>query len=533
MSDNTPVYLKPNVIAEPLVTQWYAWTHLISPATAAMNIANRHLSIMGSYVQAPHVHAAAVKNPDMLGGPFMDYGGRNRVEDVRTLVDRVHSEQSHMLEFAAGIKQLEEMLEEKAKGYSLEPLYAEVPDVLKGYVELFYDLRDQPTYRVLEPLLYESPYYDRSFQSICLSLVEDDSDRPFSLSTPRFGDEGGYHLQIPFEHAGIDAMFRMKKEPKPLGWIREQMGITNGNSEAFGEFFTENAPEPYEPYTGDALRMRYFGHACLLIETRDVSILIDPVISYEYHSDLPRYTYADLPEKVDYVVITHNHQDHILLETMLQLRHKVGTFVVPRNGTGALQDPSLKLCLHRLGFDNVAELDEMESLEIDGGSIRSLPFFGEHADLAIRTKSAFLVTLGDSTMAFAADSCNIDPYLYRHVHRIVGNIDVLFLGMECDGAPLSWLYGPLISRPLERKKDHSRRLAGSNYERAIDLVERFGCKEAYVYAMGMEPWLNYIMAKKYTDDSNPIIASKKMIEACREKGVLADLLYGEREFLRR
>jgi len=62
--------------------------------------------------------------------------------------------------------------------------------------------------------------------------------------------------------------------------------------------------------------------------------------------------------------------------------------------------------------------------------------------------------------------------------------------MECDGAPLSWLYGPLITRPIDRKVDHSRRLSGSNYERGIDIVNRFRCKEAYVYAMGMEPWLN-------------------------------------------
>ena len=32
------MYLKPNVVMEPLVDNWYAWSHLISPATAAMNI---------------------------------------------------------------------------------------------------------------------------------------------------------------------------------------------------------------------------------------------------------------------------------------------------------------------------------------------------------------------------------------------------------------------------------------------------------------------------------------------------------------
>jgi hypothetical protein len=79
--------------------------------------------------------------------------------------------------------------------------------------------------------------------------------------------------------------------------------------------------------------------------------------------------------------------------------------------------------------------------------------------------------------------------------------------------------------------DQSRRLAGSNYERGIDIVDRFRCKEAYVYAMGQEPWLNYIMSVKYTDQSNPIVASNKLLEHCRNRGLHAERLFGEKEIL--
>jgi hypothetical protein len=103
--------------------------------------------------------------------------------------------------------------------------------------------------------------------------------------------------------------------------------------------------------------------------------------------------------------------------------------------------------------------------------------------------------------------------------------------MECDGAPLSWLYGPLLTQRLERSKDHSRRLAGSNYERAIAIVEQFRCKEVYVYAMGQEPWLNYVMGIKYTEKSNPIIQSNRLIETCQARGVIAERLFGEKEIL--
>ena len=85
MSDEL-MYLKSNVVMEPLFDSWYAWTHLISPATAARNVAKRHVPIMRSYLQAPQVHAAAIRNPKMRGGPFMDYG-EDRTPEVRELLD--------------------------------------------------------------------------------------------------------------------------------------------------------------------------------------------------------------------------------------------------------------------------------------------------------------------------------------------------------------------------------------------------------------------------------------------------------------
>jgi len=82
----------------------------------------------------------------------------------------------------------------------------------------------------------------------------------------------------------------------------------------------------------------------------------------------------------------------------------------------------------------------------------------------------------------------MSPEVYRHVHDDVGDVDALFVGMECDGAPMSWIYGPLLTQKLERQKDLSA-LAGPNYERALSIVEQFRCKEVR-YALGQEPWLN-------------------------------------------
>lgn len=522
-------YLRSNVIAEPLVDSWYAWAHLIPPATAARNLTERHLRIMESYIESPETHEAAVRNPALRGGPFMDFG-RQRVEEVKQLRDRTLRERTELVSLSRSIAELDAMLGENARGYSLEPLYSKVPACLQGYVELVYDLNNQVSFRLIEPLLYKSGFYERSMQSVMLSEITGD-DRPFVLSTPRLEKGDAVHLQVPFASQALDALFRMKHEALPVESMREMLQLDDADIERFDSFLTTEKPKPYTKYEGLGARWRYFGHACILLETQGISVLLDPVLSYTYENDVSRYTYDDLPEVIDYVLITHNHQDHILFETLLQLRHRIRNIVVPRNGGGALQDPSLKLLLKQCGFPNVIEVSEMEEIPFDRGSITAVPFLGEHGDLNVLTKSAYLLRVDQHSLLFAADSCNISPQVYEHIHKEIGDVDALFVGMECDGAPVSWIYGPLVTQRIERPKDHSRRLAGSNYERALAIVSQLRCKEVYVYAMGQEPWLNYIMSIKYTEKSNPITHSNHLIEDCRTRGIIAERLFGEKEIL--
>jgi L-ascorbate metabolism protein UlaG (beta-lactamase superfamily) len=522
-------YLRPNVQVEPLFGQWYVWPHLIPPATASRNVTERHFKIMDSYISAPILHANAVKNPKMLGGPFIDYGGK-RVDEIRDLRQRTKEQMAPLLRLSAAISELDDSLRLNAKGFSLQPLYPSVPDILRGYVELGYDLNNYPSFRILEPLMYRSEYYDRSAQSLMLSVTTGD-DRPFVLSTPRLEDQRSIHLRVAYDDELVDRLFRSKT--CPMSWS-EILAIFDGHGvseEALQRLFSEEPPRTYAFYTGRGVRWRYFGHACILIESGGQSILFDPVLSYTYESNISRYTYEDLPNHIDYVVITHNHQDHILFETLLQLRHRIRCIVVPRNGGGSLHDPSVKLMLEAVGFRNIVELSEMAELEIEGGRIIGLPFLGEHSDLTIRTKLMYLVKIGRHSLMFAADSCNIEPTLYEHVQKQTGNVDALFLGMECDGAPLSWLYGPLLTQKLPRAMDESRRLSGSNYDQGIDLVNRFSCKEVYVYAMGQEPWLNHVMSIKYTAESRPITESNRLIEDCQKRGICAERLFGEKEIL--
>lgn len=521
-------YLKPNVVIEPLVDKWFAWSHLISPTTAAFNIKERHLKIMNSYISAPQIHAAAVKNPSMLGGPFMDLG-KPRVKEIQALRETTLHKQKELLELADAIREVQKMLDEHEKGYSLEALYEKIPEALSGYVELVYDLDHNPSIRFYEPLLYNSKFYKPESQSFALWLTNND-ERPFVLSTPRLESEDVIHVDVPFNHEAVDLLSQMKRNSGDTAHLRKLLNIPDEKVELFDSFFTDQVPKPYAPYTGDKVRMRYFGHACVLVETEEVSILVDPVVSYYgYPHGVERFSDMDLPEEIDYVLLTHNHQDHILFETLIPLRHRVKNFVVPKTTSGALQDPNVKLMLNAIGFDNVLEVGDLEQLTFEDCTITGLPFIGEHADLNIQSKLCHHVNFGEFSMLFLADSCNVDAKLYQHVQKMIGDIDVILLGMECEGAPLSWLYGPLSRKEISREADRSRTLSGSNFERGKNLVDVFNPKEVYVYAMGMEPWIEFISSKRYTDEDHPIIQSNMLVDYCRNNGLTAERLYGEKE----
>ena len=105
----------------------------------------------------------------------------------------------------------------------------------------------------------------------------------------------------------------------------------------------------------------------------------------------------------------------------------------------------------------------------------------------------------------------------------------MFLGMECVGSPLSWGYGPLLTKPLPRKMDLSRRDDGSDFEKAIGMVDLLQPDKVFVYAMASEPWMNHITAVKYTDASPAMVESSKLVATCNERGIPAERLFGAKE----
>jgi L-ascorbate metabolism protein UlaG (beta-lactamase superfamily) len=524
-----PVFLKPEVKFEPLVCRWYAWSYLIAPAQLALHIADRILPLMRSFASNPSVHVSANSDPDMYGGPFVSLGEAD-VARVEALIAATELQCADLIRLAEDLHKLDAQLQDKATGFTLNEFYAQLPPALQGLVELVYDLHHRPSVRLFESMLYEERLADGT-QEVMLQAVGE-TGRHFFMSTPRLDTPDSLSFKMKFSDRRLDALASMRSKAASFDHIAELLEVDEQDLPLFRSFFTERAPGSKGPqsYDGEGVRMRYFGHACVLFQTAEVSILFDPFVSIEDQDD-HRLTMNDLPDVIDYVVISHSHQDHFSPEMLIQLRHRIKRVIVPANNSGNLSDPSMKLVLRELGFEHVDVVDSLDRIEVPGGHVLSLPFTGEHADLSIYSKHAIALELGGRKFMFLVDSDGRDPVLYEKIMRQVGPVDALFIGMECHGAPLNWLYEPLLGKQITRRNNESRRLSGADCERAMKVLAQINPPRVFVYAMGQEPWMQYIMGLQYKPDSVQLTESNQFIAQCGDRRIVAERLFGSRELV--
>lgn len=521
-------YLRENVYFEPLFNHWYAWSYLIPPVTAARHLTNTHKRIMTSFINNYELHMMAVKDKRMAGAEFLNCT-EDEIPKIKSLLEEMEEKCADLVDLSNAVAELDQLLREHTSGESVDSLYLKVPEILQGYVELYFDMEHRASYRFIEPLLYDSPLYKRSLQSVSFGLITKGKERPFVLSTPRLPDQSHLQLAMDFNDPVLEAIFRSRDVPLDDQQFKELTESINGvGGLALNDLFTEDMPKNIHEPVKNGVRISYTGHAGFLIETQSLSILIDPVIASrgEDYSD-EVISFSQLPAKIDYVCITHNHQDHNCLETLLQLRHKIGSLLLPKNNGGTLADPSMKLLLRQFGFE-VSEYEDLDEVSILDGKIVAIPFLGEHGDLNIRSKTGWYVELLGRKLYFGADSSNPDKKLYERLGERYSDIDVLAIGMECVGAPYTWVYGALYTRAVSKSVKESRRLNGSDSIQAIPMVEAFGAKQVFIYALGMEPWYKYFMGIEYDDDSKQVIESKKMLNACKDMGVDAEALFGKK-----
>lgn len=182
----------------------------------------------------------------------------------------------------------------------------------------------------------------------------------------------------------------------------------------------------------------WFGHSSYLIIYRDVRILIDPVFS-GHASPVPgmikafkgsdAYTPADFPD-IDYLIITHNHYDHLDRKTIAALLPKVRQ-VYTSLGVGKY------LPLHTADRP-VTEMDWWETQQLQEGiSLTATParhFSGRGLIQNESLWSSFVLQLPGYRLFLGGDS-GYGPH-FKSIGEKYGPFDLALL--ECGQYNLSW-----------------------------------------------------------------------------------------------
>jgi L-ascorbate metabolism protein UlaG (beta-lactamase superfamily) len=527
--DLTGLFLRPDANIELLSCRWHAWQHTIAPVQHALNLAFRQIPLLESFVANPLIHVAAASDPTLLGGPFIGLPA-NAVPEIKVLIATTKERCANLLDLAISIRELFAVLGAKGRGHSLDAIYETMPTSLRGAVELAYDVQNAPVIKFREELLIDDSCYYCDFREVALTRTPD-IRRNFFLNTPKMFEPEDVVLPIDFNSSALHELTIARLQSVNLDDLSDKLGLS-GATQRLAPFFTPEPPLRMDPqYRDGGVRVRYYGHACVSLQSATTSVLIDPRFAFERSEELATLTFYDLPDVIDNVFISHAHQDHFCSETLCQLRGRIGRILVPRNNRGSVCDPSMKLTLVQLGFSNIESMDDLQDIAIPGGQIVSLPFPGEHSGLEVQSKHCALIRLEGITFLFLVDSDAVDLALYSRIKKHIGSVDALFIGMECHGAPLTWLYGPLLPKPILRRDDESRRGNGSNCERAWRVIQELGCRNVYVYAMGMEPWNNHLLGLGYAPDSIQIKESDALVSRCRSAGLWAERLKGCREMV--
>jgi L-ascorbate metabolism protein UlaG (beta-lactamase superfamily) len=523
--------LQDSVIIDPLVNQWVACPATFAPIPASLHLAQYQIPLLESYNENPALHEMASCDPELSGGSFASVPAE-RAPEMQALLERSKTLLEPSLKCARDLIDFQNWLTAHANGQSLEPLYEKVPPSLRGYVELVYDYYNRPSVRVIEGLTYHSPYYRKDLQSLQLAQVDRDEGRPHFLNTPRLANHDTLEFAWPFDDSRVDALMELTAMPATLSSIASRLQLDEKGLDKLIPFLTGCTAPKREPWTGGSVRIRYFGHACVLVECNGVSFITDPFVPLvPREAGLERYTYHDLPEHIDYALVTHNHQDHFWLETLMRFRPRLGCLVVPKCHGIQHGDMSMKMLAQRAGFRNVVELDTMETIGFEGGEIIAVPFLGEHSDMA-QGKCGYVVRAGMRQILFAADSDCLDRAIYSNLRRAIGKVDTVFLGMESVGAPLSFGYRSYLPIKPTEEQDQGRRQHGSDAVRGLQLVQELGATRVYNYAMGLEPWLQFILGLNLDEWSPQWQESSQFLKALHERGFEdAQRLYAKHEIV--
>ncbi|MEP3244045.1 MAG: MBL fold metallo-hydrolase [Sneathiella sp.] len=177
--------------------------------------------------------------------------------------------------------------------------------------------------------------------------------------------------------------------------------------------------------------LTWLGQACFLIKMNGKTILTDPYLSSHASPTTiagpKRFVKSgihlkDLPH-IDYLVLSHNHYDHLDAKTLNKLRSRENMAIVVPLKLGRY--------FHKRGFKNVIEMDWWDALTLEGLTIRALPsqhwskrtFFDRNKSLW----ASFSFEGSDNKVFFTGDT-GYAP-LFKEIGEEFGPFDYTLVGI--------------------------------------------------------------------------------------------------------
>jgi L-ascorbate metabolism protein UlaG (beta-lactamase superfamily) len=257
---------------------------------------------------------------------------------------------------------------------------------------------------------------------------------------------------------------------KAKGGLQVLKWMINRKRGIWKEDLTENYGKHPLAHFKDGIRITYINHSTFLIQVDGLNILTDPVWSERVspftwlgpkRAKLPGIRFGDLPH-IHLVLLSHNHYDHLDLNTMRTLFGAHHPRIVAPLG--------LKKFLDRHYIAGATEMDWWEEIALDGKvSIQAVPaqhFSGRgmlDRDATLWCGYVLKTTAGN--VYFAADT-GYNTATFKDVGKTCGpfRVSMLPIGAYKPG----WFMSPIHVSPDESVKIH--RDLGS----AVSIAMHFG-----------------------------------------------------------
>jgi len=147
----------------------------------------------------------------------------------------------------------------------------------------------------------------------------------------------------------------------------------------------------------------HLGHAALLYRQRDQMFLFDPWLLPWFAESSEPSLWGSLLPKPAALFLTHDHDDHVDPRTLLHLPKDIPIIVPSRKNRKTFYYDYHSL-LRELGFGRVIELAHGETWPFEGGTVVSVPFYGEDPCDLEMPRNCYLISDRGYNVLVHADS---------------------------------------------------------------------------------------------------------------------------------